>query len=154
MHYLFSLIAATLLAFGTPAHVTAQTMIYVPDQVAVASSGVQFINGGIGQDSLERVRKLARQHDFNVELVFAWRAGNFLADIPVAIEDTEGKTVFTMDGAGPVLSLRLPPGRYTATATYDGNMVKHSFEAPQSGMKVVRFAWRKPDESQAITARY
>ena len=152
MKNLLSFIAVSLLACGAPASFAAAKN-YVPDSVGVASSGVQFVNGGIGQDALQKVRKLARTHDFNVELVFAWRAGNFLADIPVAIEDAQGKTVFTMDAAGPVLSLRLLRGHYTATATYDGATVKHAFEAPQSGMKVVRFAWQKPEDSQAITAR-
>lgn len=144
-------IAAILLAIGATGPVNAA--IYTPPQIMVEKANVQYITGGIGKDEVAQVRQLGRKHDFNVQLTFAWNTGNFLADIPVTITDARGKPVFTLEKSDPVLMLRLPAGRYTATATYDGTMMKQTFNAPAHGTRNVRFAWQRPQDSLGMTAR-
>lgn len=152
MRYWIFGIAASLFAFVLASQVDAARKP-LPDRVMTADSGVQFVTGGIGEDSRQRVNALARAHHFNVQLVFAWRTGNFVAGIPVIIDDAEGNKILALEKSDPLLMLRLPPGRYTATAEYNGATVRHTFEALARGVKIVPFAWDKPAGSEAIAAR-
>jgi len=152
MRYWFFGIAASLFAFVLASQVGAARKPFL-DGIVTAESGVQYVTGGIGDDSRQRVNELARAHHFNVQLVFAWREGNFVADIPVIVDDAEGNKILALEKSGPILVLRLPRGRYTATAEYNGATIKHRFQAPKRGMTVVHFAWNKPADSEAITAR-
>lgn len=151
MKILVSCITTSLLAFGAAGPVNAA--VYAQPQIMIEKANVQYVTGGIGKDEVEKVRQVGRKHDFNVQLTFAWNTGNFLADIPVTITDARGNPVFTLEKSDPVLMLRLPAGRYTAMATYDGATMKHAFEAPAHGTRTVRFAWQRPQDSLGITAR-
>ena len=151
MKILVSCITTSLLAFGAAGAVHAA--IYAPPQIMIEKANVHYITGGIGKNEVAQLRQLARKHDFNVQLTFAWNTGNFLADIPVTIIDARGNPVFTLEKSDPVLMLRLPAGRYTATATYDGATMKHAFEAPAHGTRTVRFGWQRPHDSMGMTAR-
>ena len=121
--------------------------------IVTANSGVQYMNGGIGDDSRREVNQIAHERNFNVKLVFAWRTGNFVSDIPVIIDDAEGNKVLALERSDPLLLLRLPPGHYTARAEYNGATVSHAFKAPETGMKVVPFVWQKPDDSEGLAPR-
>jgi len=152
MRYWFVGIAASLFAFVLASQVGAARKPF-PDGIVTAESGVQYVTGGIGDDSRQRVNELARAHHFNVQLVFAWRTGNFVADIPVIVDDAEGNKILALEKSGPILMLHLPLGRYTAAAEYNGATMRHAFEAPKRGMTVVHFAWNQPANSEAIMAR-
>ena len=124
----------------------------VPDRIETANSGVQYVTGGIGDDSRQEVNRLAREHHCNVKLVFARRSGNFVADIPVIVDDAQGNKVLALQKSDSILMLRLPPGWYTARAEHNGAEIKHSFEAPESGVKLIPFSWRKLDNPDAAAA--
>lgn len=83
-----------------------------------ASGNVPFISGGVGIDSEQQIK--AREKEFNLKLVFTLVEGNYLADVGVRVTDSAGKTVIETVAEGPFFLAKLPAGRYTVTATYNG----------------------------------
>ena len=49
------------------------------DGVVMKSGNVSYVSGGVGEESLERITVLAK--DFNLQLLFAAKTGNYLADV-------------------------------------------------------------------------
>jgi hypothetical protein len=50
--------------------------------------------------------------DFDLKLVFAEPDGHYLADVPVAIEDSHGDAVLRATSQGPWFYAELPLGHY------------------------------------------
>ncbi len=54
--------------------------------------------------------------------MLTWAGNDYLADIPVRISDAHG--TFVLDTTrGPFMLVSLANGRYTVTASYEGNQV-------------------------------
>jgi hypothetical protein len=83
----------------------------------MARGNVPVISGGVGEDSVERLK--AREKDFNLKLVLTLIEGNYLADVGVTIRDAAGKAVVEHVTEGPILMARLPAGTYLVTARYN-----------------------------------
>lgn len=80
-----------------------------------AAGGVTYISGGVGEESMERLKALSG--DFNLKLVFALKSGDYLSDVRVTILDAGGSTILDTTARGPWLLARLPPGNYRIVAT-------------------------------------
>ncbi|ARU04607.1 hypothetical protein CCO03_07915 [Comamonas serinivorans] len=97
-----------------------------PEQV---QGGVRYLSGGIGTDESRALREAAK--DWPLTLAFAVRDGEahaFAVDVRVRIADAQGQPVLTITAQGPLLLAQLRPGRYTVTATFEGNTVTATFE--------------------------
>jgi hypothetical protein len=101
---------------------------------------VPAVAGGIGLNARAMLSSEARP-DHNVKLVFALNSGNYVADVDVEVTDGEGTTVIDGMSDGPWLYAKLPPGRYTAHATYNGRTVTKQFSVGSSGMREAHFRW-------------
>ena len=99
---------------------------------------VPAVAGGVGLNSRDALRSDAPQH--NVKMVFTLDTGNYLADVNVRVTDSSGKTVIDGVSDGPWLYAQLPPGRYSATATYEGNTVTKRFSIGK-GETTAYFRW-------------
>jgi len=89
-----------------------------------SATGINFINGGIGREEVETIRKVAKK--FPLQLLFSeGKAGRALTDIGLAITDSNGATVFTLKKAGPLLYIDLPAGKYKVTGNYNGAKQSH-----------------------------
>ncbi len=88
------------------------------DTIVRAPSGVSYVSGGAGTESIDRLRSMEK--DFNVKLVFAHDNGVYLADVDVTIVDASNKVLLETVSEGPWLLARLPAGTYQVTASYDG----------------------------------
>ena len=115
-----------------------------PAKVVTAPGGISYITGGIGKDSAQRLDEMARGGDFNVKMTFSWNKGNYVADVPVKIEDASGNTVLEVAAADPILLVKLPLGQYTATARYDGAAEKRAINVGKGGQHDVHFTWAQP----------
>ena len=73
--------------------------------------GIRYVSGGIGVSERDELNALS--HQFNLRLLFAVQAGNYLADIRVNITNARGQTVFSAKSEGPWFFVQLPPGAYT-----------------------------------------
>ena len=102
-----------------PLKKTAAFLIAVPVAVALllpaypdmgAAQDVRTLSTGAGKDN----RTLRRE--FSLKVVFAQRAGPFLAGVKVTIYDEAGGKVVETFSEGPWLLVALPPGKYRVVA--------------------------------------
>lgn len=79
---------------------------------------VAWMSGGIGEADRARMNRAAA--DYNLQVVFSDRAGHYLADVPFSIKAHPAGPRYAAVSAGPLLYIRLPPGRYRISARLDG----------------------------------
>jgi hypothetical protein len=121
----FFAVAACLLLSAPLAAQTART----------TREGVPYVTGGIGSDERAAMDAMAGAYTLKLEFARADRA--YLGDVPVAIRGP----VATQLTAGPILLLRLPPGRYAVTATARGASRTQSVVVGKTGLSRLAFLW-------------
>jgi hypothetical protein len=82
--------------------------------------GVSYLTGGVGAEEEQALRRLGKADD--LQLVFARRNGEYLADVDVTIAGPGGKRVLQAAADGPWLFTELPRGRYVVTAEFEGQV--------------------------------
>ncbi|AVQ85618.1 MULTISPECIES: hypothetical protein [unclassified Variovorax] len=107
--------AAALLAFAGVFSVAAATSERVP-----APPAGSYLNGGVGDEEQQSLRE--RKAPYNLRLTFARsRTGEYVAGLDVAIERLDRRLAFgPYKDCGPLLFVRLDPGLYRVSATYEG----------------------------------
>ncbi len=88
--------------------VIAMALVFTP---LLAEAGKPALSAGIGLENR------TAHPDYPLKLVFATRAGAYLADVSVQVFDTSGKRVTQAQSAGPWLYLDVPAGEYRVVAT-------------------------------------
>ncbi len=88
-----------------------------PENV-ISRNGVSYVSGGIGADSQQRLKAL--ESEFNLKLIFTLVEGNYVSDVTVAIRDGGGRMLVEHVADGPFLLAKLPVGKYTVSAIYEG----------------------------------
>lgn len=102
-------------------------------------NGIAYASGGVGDDSLRAVRAVRDQYP--LALLFAERSGDYLANIPVHIDDASGRRLFEATADGPFLLVRLPAGRYRVTASHAGQPISRRLSVPAQGTVEESFVW-------------
>lgn len=97
------------------------------------------ISGGVGEESRERLK--AREHEFNLKLVFTLIEGNYLADVRVVVRNAAGQVVVEHIADGPFVLARLAPGSYTVTAAYGGQPQTRTIRVSDR-LQTVHMQWR------------
>ncbi|WP_423392951.1 carboxypeptidase-like regulatory domain-containing protein [Burkholderia sp. LMG 21824] len=100
---------------------------------------VTFVSGGVGQDE-----STAFQHNessWPLALRFTGKGGEFLADVHVRIVDGKGTEVLKTDARGPYMLVKVPPGRYTVHASYQGNEESRAVTVGAKGGAKTAFQW-------------
>jgi hypothetical protein len=108
------------------------------------------VAGGVGLNARAMLSSEA-QLEHNVKLVFSLNTGNYLADVAVKVNDAKGRTVIDGVSDGPWLYAKLPPGSYTATATYNGRTVSQPFTAGRSAQRVAHLRWPASVEQTSVS---
>src|SRR5262249_7910850 len=111
---------------------------------------IRYAMGGVGED--ERAAMEAMRKDFNLELTFAAKGdGNFLADVDLAIRDARDRVVLGTRIDAPIVLAQLPPGRYTVSATFNGETQTRKVSIGKGQRAPVRTAlyWYDPTVQQA-----
>ncbi len=101
-----------------PSRAPVQTIAYdMRDERATedahTTGTVSYMSGGVGEGGMDAIR--AEEGNYNVKMLFVSQ-GAYLADIGVRVSDDKGRDVFETQSKGPVLLVKLPPGRYTISA--------------------------------------
>lgn len=102
--------------------------------------GIRYVSGGIGVGEREELNALASQ--FNLRLLFAVQAGNYLADIRVNITNARGETVLNAKSEGPWFFAQLPPGTYTVDVDAMGRTQGQSVRINSGRQSRLNFFWR------------
>lgn len=122
------------------APVFAAPMAGTQDVLSVQSeSGISYLNGGIGADEQAQMQRDAR--DWPLHMTFSeGKAGAFVADAQVKITDKAGKTVFALNGAGPLTYVKLSPGEYRVMASHKGKELTRQVHVDHKGGNLY-FRW-------------
>ena len=127
-----------------------QSGVALRSDSARGSASVPVVSGGVSQNARDNMRSQTPPH--NLKMVFALNTGNYVSDVQVKVTDSAGKVVIDDVSNGPWLFAQLPPGNYTATATYNGKPVTQRFCVGKSGAKTAQFRWPASVEETAIGA--
>ena len=130
---LFGLVGATTLMAQAPTH-DIDAVTDTPAVQVQQSSGVQFLNGGVGEG--ERAAMRARQAEFPLQIVFSAPSGAYGVADRVSVSDAKGEVV-AVHGAGPLLMVKLPPGRYTVQADFGGHTERRQVQVAQAPQLVL-----------------
>lgn len=84
-----------------------------------SASTMPYLNGGVGKEEQAAMRH--RANAFPLRMTFSeHRDGAFVVAVPVTIADAQGKRVFNLPSAGPMLYVKLPDGKYRVSARLGG----------------------------------
>lgn len=113
---------------------------HAPQQAATNAAEPAYLNGGVGKDDAARMHAAAK--DYSLQIQFSERRDDeFIADAAVKIADAHGTTVFERSDVGPILLVRLAPGKYRVTATADGRSETRTATIAAHGTTDVSFHW-------------
>jgi len=108
---------------------------------AYAAGEPPFVSGGVGME--ERGQMLATRADYNLHLTFANRgSGEFRSDVQVAITDTKGNVSLHARDAGPLMYVKLDPGRYRVEVSAEGQSQRKDVVVQAGRSKDLYFYWR------------
>ena len=137
---------AALPWMATPA--TAQSM---PAMQTFGS--IEYVSGGIGKDEVDALKRA--EAGFPLTLEFAASAEKltadatepFVANADVNIQDSSGREVLNVRTEGPLLLLRLPSGRYTVDAHWNGVRKRTSVAVSDDKRQHVMFDFAGADRT-------
>lgn len=116
-----------------------------PEEIQIephVENEVTYVTGGIGICESQEMRRIAKE--YQLELVFVQKtatAESFLANIPVEVIDSKGSYTIDTVTKGPFLLAKMPNGRYTVTATFNGETKTQQVSITAKHQRVV-FVWR------------
>lgn len=123
-----ALVAA--LALGSAVSAQAQVM---KDE----KSGVAYVSGGVGEEELAELKK--QEPDYDLKLYFTAGKGEFLASVPVTIEDAKGGRVLETITQGPILLAKLKPGKYKVSVHRGQQCITRSVAVDGKTLRVSQF---------------
>jgi hypothetical protein len=106
---------------------------------------VEFLTGGRTPEERAAVKRAAQE--WPLEIVFYERDGprqRTVENMPVTITDESGKVVFDGIASGPVMLVKLPPGRYTVNTKWDAWEFSKPVTLGDERERVV-FQWKRED---------
>ena len=142
----YALGAALLLTLALPWTLAAAADLNAPiDMQAVQlqpqeQNGVRYLQGGIGQDEANALRK-AKGYDLHVELSTGAQ-GKFQSGASVDIQSAQGQPVLSVTDVGPLLFMQLPPGHYKVTGNAEGETVQQQVVVDGKAPATVNLHWR------------
>ena len=103
--------------------------------------GITYVYGGVGEEQRREIKELRK--DFNLQLTFAGKnSGEFLADVHLGISDKSGKEILKLSNVGPILLIKLDPGKYHIKATSGGDNTQTKIVTiNKKGLKDLYFYW-------------
>jgi len=111
------------------------------DESVVSVGDVSWVSGGVGADSRERLQALASGFGFNLKLLFARQDGEYLSGVEFRVADPAGRVLLQAVSEGPILLVRVPPGRYIVSAKSDGVELRQTLSAVDGRLGTSVFRW-------------
>ncbi len=137
-------VSASILAGAAFASTPAATSAMLPPEHQAGD--ISYLSGGIGHDEARAMERAAR--NYPLELVFVAKSGKhdeYLADLPVTIEDAHHHVVFQGRSEGPYFLARLPKGRYVVRATQEHREFVRHVTVGRQPQRIV-FEWKRAPE--------
>ena len=103
------------------------------------SNGIPYLSGGIGDEELEEIDRA--RPNYNTRLVLAEASGAYVSNVTLKLANVLGEPILSLDSAGPLVLLQLPPGSYLINATYEGRTVQKRFDVRDNTAQSVSILW-------------
>ncbi|HLO61356.1 MAG TPA: hypothetical protein VK165_00170 [Azonexus sp.] len=107
--------------------------------VSSPQAEIQWISGGVGDEAMTEMRKVAGA--YNVHVLLTGARGNYLAGNSFTVSRRGGQSVVSGVTEGPLLYLKLPPGSYQMAVEVDGARqtrdIRVSTSGPASNLRFV-----------------
>ena len=114
-----------------------------PPQPRIQSAGgVDYITGGAGEEARQQI--VAQSAGFLLRIVFSVSGGAYAVADHVDVGGAGGK-LLGIDGAGPLLALKVAPGDYVIDVTAGGKSERRPIHV---GTQPVTLNWRLPDDAK------
>ncbi|WP_152624168.1 hypothetical protein [Cupriavidus sp. IDO] len=110
------------------------------------ANGISYLSAGTDLQETATLRDAARF--YNLCLAFAGRERARLAGVNARIYRPNGTLVFNTYADGPLMLVRLTPGRYRVVAVYDGKTIIEGVTVPKHGTAARRLWW--PDAPRLL----
>ncbi|TWC14905.1 MULTISPECIES: carboxypeptidase regulatory-like domain-containing protein [unclassified Pseudomonas] len=102
-------------------------------------NGITYLSGGIGEDEARAIRQA---QGYNLHMTFAVGPENkYIPDVQVTIHNASGQTLLTLDDAGPLVYVQLPPGKYAVMATRNGEERRDTADIGNGAARNLVFHW-------------
>ncbi|HSQ80237.1 MAG TPA: carboxypeptidase regulatory-like domain-containing protein [Casimicrobiaceae bacterium] len=108
----------------------------------VRQGDATYVNGGIGQTEADAIRHMASK--WPLEMTFSEHhqgRDEFVAGVTLRVAGKNGRTVVDVHDGGPLLLLKLPEGRYTVKAEYDGQVKTKRVDIAAGQHDSIAFLW-------------
>jgi len=102
-------------------------------------NGISYLSGGIG---LDEARFVQHSHGYNLHMSFSVGPANeYLPDVSVVVQNAQGHSVFSLDQAGPLVYVQLPPGKYTVVTTRNGQERRNTVDIGSGPARDLNLHW-------------
>jgi hypothetical protein len=102
-------------------------------------NGVAYLSGGIGEDEAKAIQQAT---GYNLHMTFSVGVGNkYIPDVDVVIHNAQGQTLLSLNQAGPLVYVQLPPGKYMVAATRNGAERRDTTDVGSSTARNLVFHW-------------
>ncbi|WP_335943724.1 carboxypeptidase regulatory-like domain-containing protein [Pseudomonas sp. G166] len=102
-------------------------------------NGITYLSGGIGEDE---ARAIGQAQGYNLHMTFAIGVENkYIPDVDVTVQNASGQTLLTLNDAGPLVYVQLPPGKYTVMATRNGEVRRDTAQVGSGAARNLVFHW-------------
>jgi hypothetical protein len=112
-----------------------------PPQVR-SVGGIEYIQGGAGEEARQQI--VAQSSGFLLRIVFSVAGGAYAVADHVDVANAGGK-LLGVDGVGPLLAVKVPPGDYVIDVTSGGKSERRPIRV---GAQPVTLNWRLPEEAK------
>ncbi len=97
------------------------------------SNGINFINGGIGDEEMDQLK--SKEHEFNLHVMLSASKGEYISDVTLRILDSKDTPLVAISDAGPYFYASMKAGSYTLeTTALSGEKKRSKFTIPEKGV--------------------
>ena len=109
---------------------------------AKVSQGIEYISGGIGSEESDAMLALGKKWPLTLEFSQDHpQRPLWVADVTVKILDQKKKVVFEALSEGPIMLLKMNPGKYDAEYTFEGKVLKRSLVVEEGKFQKQSVVW-------------
>jgi len=103
--------------------------------------GVSWISGGVGKEEVNAMHAVASRYNLRLIMAEAQKPRDaFLGDVSVKITGPKGN-VLDIRTDGPLLYVKLPPGRYTVSAEVAGHTLTRTLTVKAKASMQAALIW-------------
>lgn len=114
--------------------------VEIPD--TKVSQGIEYISGGIGSEESDALLALGKKWPLVLEFSQDHpQRPLWVADVNVKIIDQKRKVVFEALSDGPIMLLKINPGKYDAEYSFEGKVLKRSLLIEEGKFQKQSVVW-------------